>query len=33
MNLGMDGDEIADVFDSWDAEGGLVSLPHHSLYH
>ena len=24
-NLGMNGDEIADVFDSWDAEGGLVS--------
>ena len=26
-NLGMNGDEIADVFDSWDAEGGLVGVP------
>jgi 6-phosphogluconate dehydrogenase len=25
-NLGMNGDEIADVFDSWIARGGLVSL-------
>jgi 6-phosphogluconate dehydrogenase len=23
-NLGMSGDDIADVFDSWDAKGGLV---------